>query len=189
MSPEKVAILVVAGLIAVLLAVALLGTESNGNGSTASGPKPVVVPERPKTPPKQIESYTYEDIVRGTARPRPEVKPVSATESRPAVATTEYVVKSGDTLEKIARRELGGREQVSKILAVNKGVNPSKLKVGQKILLPVPAKEPVKESRTVAEAAKPKAKEKETAKSSAPSTPPSSRRQFEPVSAKSGRGN
>lgn len=185
MSPEKVAILVVAGLIAVLLAVALLGTESNGNGSAAAGPKPAGAQEHPKTPPKQIESYTYEDIVRGTARPRPEVKPVSATESRPAVATAEYVVKSGDTLEKIARRELGNRDQVGKILALNKGVNPSKLKVGQKILLPVVARD----SRTVAEAPKPKPKEKEKEKEKAQSTPPPPRRQFEPVSAKSGRVN
>jgi LysM repeat protein len=113
------------------------------------------------------------------------VKPVSATESRPAVATVEYVVKSGDTLEKIARRELGNRDQIGKILALNKGVNPSKLKVGQKILLPAVARE----SRTVAEAPKPKAKEKEKEKAATPSTPPSSRRQFEPVSAKSGRTN
>jgi LysM repeat protein len=182
MSPEKVAILVVAGLIAVLLAVALLGTESNGAGSAPAGARPAGAPEHPKTPLKQIESYTYEDIVRGTARPRPEVKPVSSTESRASVPTAEYVVKSGDTLEKIARRELGSRDQLGKILALNKGVNPSKLRIGQKILLPAVAKE----SRTVAEAPKPKAKEK---KERAASTPPPSRRQFQPVSAKSGRVN
>ena len=179
MSPEKVAILVVAGLIAVLLAVALLGTESNGNGPGAGAAKAAVVPENPKTAPKQIESYTYEDIVRGTARPRPEAKPVAATESRSSGATVEYVVKKDDTLEKIARRELGSRDLVGKILALNKGVNPSKLRIGQKILLPVVQRE----SRVVAEAPKPKAKP-----TAAATTPPPVRRQFEPVSAKSGRG-
>ena len=110
MSPEKVAILVVAGLIAVLLAVALLGTESNGNGSAAPPEKPKAPPERPKPAPKQIEAYTYEDIVKGGRDgPRPEAKPASA-ETRPEATTTEYVVKKDDTLEKIARRELGSRE-------------------------------------------------------------------------------
>jgi len=174
MSPEKVAILVVAGLIAVLLAVALLGTESNGNGSAAPGAKAPAVKENSKTEPKQIESYTYEDIVRGTARPRPEVKPV-ADETRPATPTVEYVVRKADTFEKIARRELGSRDHVSRIIALNKGVNPAKLRIGQKILLPVVPRD----TRVVAEAAKPKAK-------SATTTAPA-RRKFEPVAAKSGR--
>jgi LysM repeat protein len=191
MSPEKVAILVVAGLIAVLLAVALLGTESNGNGPAAGTPKAAAAPENVKIPPKQIESYTYEDIVRGTARPRPEVRPVSA-ESRPSVATVEYVVRKDDTLERIARRELGGREQVGKILALNKGLNPSKLRIGSKILLPVVQRE----SRSVAEAPKPEVAKADAAKSGAAKTdaakskakPASTRRPFEPVAAKSTRG-
>jgi LysM repeat protein len=135
-----------------------------------------VSPEHLKPAPKQIESYTYEDIVRGTARPRPEVKNAAATESRPSGATVEYVVKSGDTLDRIARRELGGREQVGKIIALNKGINPSKMKIGQKILLPVVQRE----TRLVAEA--PKAKPKAAASPTAAGT---SRRQFEPVTAKS----
>ena len=135
MSPEKVAILVVAGLIAVLLAVALLGTESNGNGSAPPTGRPAATPERPKTAPKQIESYTYEDIVKGAGRTRPEVKQAPA-ETRPEAATVDYVVKKDDTLEKIARRELGSRESVSRIIALNKGLNPSKLKIGTKIRLP-----------------------------------------------------
>jgi LysM repeat protein len=144
MSPEKVAILVVAGLIAVLLAVALLGTEPgatpNPNGA-ASQAAQVKAVEKPK--PKQLEEYTYTDIVKGGARNRPEPRPQA--ESQPSggaqAATTEYVIRSGDTIDRIARRELGGKEMAPKILALNKGLNPSKLKIGTKILLPVVAKE------------------------------------------------
>jgi LysM repeat protein len=165
MSPEKVAILVVAGLIAVLLAVALLGTESNGNGSAPPTGRPAAAPERPKTAPKQIESYTYEDIVKGAGRTRPEPKH-APVETRPEAATVDYVVRKDDTLEKIARRELGSREQVSRIIALNKGINPSRLKIGAKIRLPA-----VKADQ-LAEAAKPKA------------TGTGARKKNEPVTAK-----
>jgi nucleoid-associated protein YgaU len=154
MSPEKVAILVVAGLIAVLLAVALLGTESTGSGATGTPEKPKApATERVKPAPKQIEEYTYQDIVRGNTRPvrlaepKPSVEPVAAK-------TTQYVVKRNDTLEKIARRELGNPGYVGRILALNKGVNPSKLAVGTKLELPV-----VKaDTKAVAEATPPRAK-------------------------------
>jgi nucleoid-associated protein YgaU len=134
MSPEKVAILVVAGLIAVLLAVALLGTESQGSPSPGPSEKPKAGAERIRPTPKQIEEYTFEDIVKGSARPRPPVKPVAEP---PKETTTQYVVKKDDTIEKIARRELGNRSYVGRILALNKGLNPTKLRIGTKIALPV----------------------------------------------------
>jgi nucleoid-associated protein YgaU len=134
MSPEKVAIVVVAGLIAVLLAVALIGTEPQGSqpGSGAgAGPGS----ERGKPAPSQIESYTYEDILKGRTRPRPpeEAKP----QLQAAVDTTEYVVRKDDTIERIARRELGDRSYVGKIISLNKGLDPKKLRVGAKIMIPV----------------------------------------------------
>jgi nucleoid-associated protein YgaU len=143
MSPEKVAILVVAGLIAVLLAVALLGTESNGNAPAAPPTAAKAAAEKSRPAPKQIEEYTYTDIVRGQARFRPEPKP--PVEAQPADAkssTTEYTIRSGDTIDKIARRELGRRELAGKILALNKGINPSRLKIGSKIVIPVVDKKP-----------------------------------------------
>jgi nucleoid-associated protein YgaU len=147
MSPEKVAILVVAGLIAVLLAVALLGSETT-TASPGAPEKAKSAVEKPRPAPKQIEEYTYQDIVKGSARPRPEAKPAANTTPQ---KTSEYVVKKNDTIEKISRRELGSPSYVSKILALNKGVNPAKLTIGQKLALPVVRQE----SRNVtAEAAK-----------------------------------
>jgi LysM repeat protein len=56
----------------------------------------------------------------------------------PVVAgPNEYVIKPGDTFAKIAR-ERG--VSLADLQAVNAGVNPSGLKVGQKIKLPVAAK-------------------------------------------------
>lgn len=143
MSPEKVAILVVAGLIAVLLAVALLGTESNGKASPEAPVPAKAAIEKPKLAPKPIEEYSYLDVVNGGARYRPEPKPSQAREEPPAkAATTEYTIRSGDTIDKIARRELGNRDLTGKILALNKGINPSRLKIGSKIVLPVVEKTP-----------------------------------------------
>lgn len=136
MSPEKVAILVVAGLIAVLLAVALLGTEPVANTAPPEADKARAVQERVRPQPKQIEEYTYEDVLSGQSRPRPAPKPAPIVAETPKPKTVEYVVKKNDTIEKIARRELGSPSYVGKILALNKGVNPSRLSVGTKLNLP-----------------------------------------------------
>jgi nucleoid-associated protein YgaU len=131
MSPEKVAIVVVAGLIAVLLAVALMGTEPHGSPAAPGA-------EKARPAPKQIEEYTYEDILNARARPRP------ADHARPEVqpvGTIEYSIRKDDTIERIARRELGDRSYVGKILSLNKGLDPKKLKVGTKINLPVVRKD------------------------------------------------
>lgn len=48
----------------------------------------------------------------------------------------EYTIKSGDTLEAIARAELGSGQKWNAILAANPGLDPKALKIGQKIRLP-----------------------------------------------------
>ncbi|MCP5149708.1 MAG: LysM peptidoglycan-binding domain-containing protein [Ectothiorhodospiraceae bacterium] len=55
--------------------------------------------------------------------------------------TTEYVVKSGDTLSRIAERLLGSAGKWSVIAEVNRLTNPDRLRVGQKLL--IPSTEPV----------------------------------------------
>ncbi|MCU0792127.1 MAG: LysM peptidoglycan-binding domain-containing protein [Opitutaceae bacterium] len=58
----------------------------------------------------------------------------AAKSTEPAVAGPgEYVIKSGDTFAKIARAQ---GVSLADIQSVNPGVDPSKLKVGQKIKLP-----------------------------------------------------
>jgi nucleoid-associated protein YgaU len=137
MSPEKVAILVVAGLIAVLLAVALLGTEPAAPPASSEPEKARVSPERIRPMPKQLEEYTYEDVLNGASRARPQPKVVAQAVDAPKQKSVEYVVKKNDTIEKIARRELGSPSYVGKILSMNKGVNPSRLAIGAKLNLPV----------------------------------------------------
>ncbi|MCC7015282.1 MAG: LysM peptidoglycan-binding domain-containing protein [Planctomycetes bacterium] len=53
-----------------------------------------------------------------------------------AAGNKTYVVKSGDTLSKIAARELGDGDRWNEIKALNPGMDPQKLKVGQSIVLP-----------------------------------------------------
>lgn len=60
-------------------------------------------------------------------------------ESEIRVSTREYTVKKGDTLSGIARREYGGAHRWKYLYELNKDriKNPDKLKVGQKIIIPV----------------------------------------------------
>ncbi|TAH35817.1 MAG: LysM peptidoglycan-binding domain-containing protein [Planctomycetota bacterium] len=48
----------------------------------------------------------------------------------------EYTVKSGDTLEEIAKRELGARSKWPEILKFNETLDPKRMQVGQKIRIP-----------------------------------------------------
>ena len=50
--------------------------------------------------------------------------------------TTEYVIKAGDTLWDIAEAKYGSGTEWIRIIAVNEGIIPEKLKVGQKIKIP-----------------------------------------------------
>ena len=60
-------------------------------------------------------------------------------ESAIKVSTKEYVVKKGDTLSKIAQEQLGGAHRWKYLYELNKDKikNPNKLKVGQKIIIPL----------------------------------------------------
>jgi len=73
------------------------------------------------------------------AAPKPVVaKPVVA---KPAAAPKSkggrtYVVTSGDTLAKIAARECGTSKAATQIAALNPNINPDRIKVGDKLVLP-----------------------------------------------------
>jgi nucleoid-associated protein YgaU len=67
--------------------------------------------------------------------------PTSAMPVKPATppvasAATEYTVKSGDTLEGIARAQLGDGQKWRSIVEINPGLDPKALKIGQKIKMP-----------------------------------------------------
>jgi LysM repeat protein len=69
-----------------------------------------------------------------------------------AAGKRTYNVRTGDSLSKIAAAQLGDPNRYAEILALNPGLNPQKLSVGQTLRLPGSAKTPVP-----APAAKPKA--------------------------------
>lgn len=64
----------------------------------------------------------------------PEPKPEGNTP--PATAGGTYTIKKGDTFIKIAREVYGDPSRMKDIAAANPGVEPTKLKVGQTIILP-----------------------------------------------------
>ncbi|MFM8733122.1 MAG: LysM peptidoglycan-binding domain-containing protein [Phycisphaerales bacterium] len=62
---------------------------------------------------------------------------VVADPAMPATAgSRSYVIKSGDTLEAIARAQLGDGQKWRQLASANPGINPNNLKVGQSITIP-----------------------------------------------------
>jgi len=72
--------------------------------------------------------------------------PVKSTASAAAPAGAEYTVKSGDTLEAIARAQLGDGQKWRAIVEMNPGLDPKALKVGQKLKMPAGGTATAKES-------------------------------------------
>jgi nucleoid-associated protein YgaU len=70
--------------------------------------------------------------------PRSESKKDAPKSSKPASGRS-YVVKSGDSLSRIAARELGDSGRWTEIRDLNPGLNPDRLKVGASIALPAGA--------------------------------------------------
>jgi len=58
-----------------------------------------------------------------------------SVETNPQFKT--YVVKKDDTLESIAKAELGARSRWQDIVRANEGLDPKRLKINQQLLLPV----------------------------------------------------
>ncbi len=100
-----------------------------GCGTTSrTGTPPSAV--TPTMPPTTKESVNYPPP--STAEKAPAVKSVSK-ELPKSAETTEYVVRSGDSLGCIAKQYGISR---SEIIDLNKMSDPNKLRVGQKLLLP-----------------------------------------------------
>lgn len=92
------------------------------------------------------------------AAPKQAAKPAAAVAAAPkAKGGRTYVVKSGDTLAKIAARECGSSKAASQIASLNPGINPDRIKVGDKLVLP--ASSGAKSSGTMVAAA-PRSKSK-----------------------------
>ena len=86
----------------------------------------IPAPEKPEGA-RMIEEGKYIQEIKGKS------------ESEVKVTTREYVVQKGDTLAKIAQKEYGGAYRWKYLYEFNKDriKDPNKLKIGQKILIPV----------------------------------------------------
>lgn len=139
MSPEKVAVLLVTALITALLATALWNAEkaeaSPRTPSLGGNPRPGAA--RRADP---LDELTYDEIRAGALRPPPLERPADAAPRTEAAPPVEYLVKRGETLRVIARRELGGERFIPQIVELNPGLDPNKLAAGQKIKLPAKPK-------------------------------------------------
>jgi len=129
-------------------------------GSAAPAPRtaarptpPRIEPVGPPRPADHSASGPMFKPVRGSAltpvTPAPAARrlpPVSTAKPLPPVPVTPppaavpgqrtYMVKNRDTLWSIAVRELGSGQRHKEILALNPGIQPTKLKVGQPLILP-----------------------------------------------------
>lgn len=88
-----------------------------------------------------IDVYATDLSVKASAiKPAPEAKIASTGKGAPIEAKIEYyVVESGDTLGKIAKRYYGNAMDYPKIFEANREIihDPDKIFVGQKIRIPV----------------------------------------------------
>jgi nucleoid-associated protein YgaU len=102
--------------------------EDTGSAVSYAPPaQPVqIAPLKPAAPPPAETNVTAVSHDENAAIPAP------------ARATRFYIVKSGDSLEAIAKKYYGTAAAVDKIYRANKGTieSPSKLKPGMKIVLP-----------------------------------------------------
>lgn len=85
-----------------------------------------------RTPVRRRDFDFFEPPVALPGRPAPRV---------PAAGESLVVVRSGDTLSRIAARALGDSSAWRKILALNDGIDPNRLKEGQVLRVPLPLSE------------------------------------------------
>lgn len=98
--------------------------------STPPAPPPATVETQPPTnyaPPTPPEPVT------------PPPAPSHTEAVKPAGAAGEHVVAQGDTFATLAKKY---HVSVKAITAANQGVNPTRLKIGQKLAIPAPSAEP-----------------------------------------------
>lgn len=120
------------------------------SGSTADAPSngydsgdPKIVLREPATalPKSSSSAHTAAPRTTSTASKTTKAPTTVAKASKTGSATAAaggktYTVQTGDSMWKIASKTLGNGARWKEIAAVNPGVDPNKIKVGQKINLP-----------------------------------------------------
>jgi len=107
------------------------GAAGAAAATTANSTRPVT----PVTPVTPTGSGVAGSSTTGTSSGGAVVPPVKVV-AAPAAGTTQYTIKSGDTLEGIARAQMGDGQKWQLIAAANPGLDPKALKIGQKITIP-----------------------------------------------------
>ena len=107
------------------------GAAGAAAATNANSTRPVT----PVTPVTPTGSGAAGSSTTGTSSGGAVVPPVKVV-AAPAAGTTQYTIKSGDTLEGIARTQMGDGQKWQLIAAANPGLDPKALKIGQKITIP-----------------------------------------------------
>lgn len=152
MTPEKVAVLVITGVIAVLLSITLMGSPDAGDqGAAATPPASPPAPQGARTPAPPREAPPREprpiDIEIATGggyrtqlKPAPKTEPLTGGGAAPnppgTVGGGTYKILQGDTLAKVAKKTYGRSSASDAILAANPGLDPRKLRAGTEIRMP-----------------------------------------------------
>lgn len=122
-------------------------------------PAPVVRDVPPPPPPAPSAVRTVKKLPTAPAK-APKAKPAAASVKAAATpadaASNEYIVKPGDTLFLISKRT---NYRQAAIVAANPGLNPNRLRVGQKLNLPGAVAAPAQDVAKAAPAAKEGAKD------------------------------
>ena len=100
---------------------------------TPVAPAPVVPVAKTQSAVRDIKPLPPPPPKTPKPKAKPAAKPATAPVAAPADAPAEYVVKSGDTLFLISKRT---NYRQAAILAANPGLNPKRLRVGQKLKMP-----------------------------------------------------
>jgi nucleoid-associated protein YgaU len=126
----------IAALTLVVLCLLVWDRRQDGAAPSSPGPRPdralrVEIGGTPTAASKPPSPHVSID-----PPPRPAPTPAPTPAPAPAPEQRTYVVKGGDTLEAIARRELGSPARVKDIVDLNGIADPAALKVGQVLKLP-----------------------------------------------------
>jgi nucleoid-associated protein YgaU len=107
-------------------------SPSQANGYRGDARADVLTPSEPvETLPPVKPAPAPEPIV----TPAPQVAPAPVAPA-PSAAPVTYTVKQGDNLWQIAKAHYGDGQKWKQIVDANPGLNPDKLPVGKKIVLP-----------------------------------------------------
>jgi LysM repeat protein len=122
-----------------LMALLIQGCRKPNDSADSSNPDTNTVAALPTTPDTNVAVTPAPETNVTTPAPAPVVTPAPVVEPTPPPTTEDYTVIKGDVLATIAKKS---NVSLKALLEANPGVDPKKLKVGQKLHLPQAAAAP-----------------------------------------------